>query len=222
MSTLNDLAALPPAAKFVVGIDAATATGICRGYPGAAPQMLSVDFSAPTPEGQFAKALDWALGYFTPLAATPIFVYIEEPLPIAVVAKSGHSSASAIKVLNGLYAIISAACVYNNIPITAVSPSRARSLFIGANYERSEAKRRALGICDILGWGAKDDDQADAAAIWHYGCWIEAPRQATIITPGMHARAPAMRPRKPPLPRSRQGSGVFLGTFKSKRLGKLW
>lgn len=52
--------------------------------------------------------------------------------------------------------------------------------FPGANKAgaRRAIKRQVIARCQLLGWSVRDDDEADACAIWDYGCAVHGRAQS--------------------------------------------
>jgi hypothetical protein len=172
----------------VLGVDAATTTGLCRGKPGDKPKLWTKHFGV---DGDpHLKICSKALGWIATLLTDdpPDVLCIEKPMPIGA-AIHGKSNARSIVRLNTLYGIIGGAAILKDIRIIEVDVQQARAVFIGdGKLKGPEAKRRAKGMCRVLGWPCDNVDEADAAAIWHFGCSVVAPRAAVIIHPGMHRK----------------------------------
>lgn len=172
----------------ILACDIATTTGLADGEPGQVPKLSTVRFGADgDPHLKIcSRALGWIAERLTD--DPPDVVCIETPMPLGA-AISGKSNAKSIVRLNSLYGIVGAAAILKSIPVIEVDVKLARQVFIGhRDLERGEAKRRAKGMCRMLGWPCANVDEADAAAIWHYGCSIKAPRLAVVIHPGMHRK----------------------------------
>ena len=64
--------------------------------------------------------------------------------------------------------------------------SEVRKFFIGktgVRMDRDAWKRAAKRQCRILGWGASDDNAAEALGLWAYACALEAPSAAIQTGP---------------------------------------
>ena len=59
-------------------------------------------------------------------------------------------------------------------------------------FIKDEGKRRAMALSKMLGWEPKNHDEADALAVWFYGCTRVAPNRAVVITPMMQAKSAGM------------------------------
>lgn len=56
---------------------------------------------------------------------------------------------------------------------TMVRPSEARKHFIQmGSLKRKEAKKHVMHQCQRIGWNPKNEDEADALALWDYRCFM--------------------------------------------------
>src|SRR5262249_27159381 len=69
--------------------------------------------------------------------------------------------------------------------IEVVSVGDARRRFRGGNSPRRNAKRYTIDKCRALGWAVakRDEDAADACALWSYWCAQVAPETAIRVSP---------------------------------------
>jgi Holliday junction resolvasome RuvABC endonuclease subunit len=176
---------------YVLAGDLATNSGFAEGYPGDVPNLSTQHWGGEN--DSHLKICSRALGFIASRLADNCpaervdVVCIEKPMRIG--AAYGKSNAKSIIRLNTIYGIIGAAAICKGIKVIEVDVQQARVVFIGdGKLERSEAKRRAKAMCRVLGWPCRNADEADSAAIWHYGCSVVAPRKAVIIHPGMHKK----------------------------------
>jgi Holliday junction resolvasome RuvABC endonuclease subunit len=175
--------AQPP---FIFAMDIATRSGVCVGRPGEGPVFSTVKFHGGDRLQIAASALGWAARDLKGFA--PEIAYLERPLAFA--AAKGQSNANTLIRLNSLYDIVGGALLARGVRVVGVDVKDARQAFIGAGrLEREEAKRRCMIVCRMLGWAATNGDEADAAAVWYWGCCCEAPKIAAVVHPGMHVRA---------------------------------
>ena len=172
----------------ILACDIATTMGVADGEPGTTPTLTTERFGG---DGDShlkicSRAMRWAALRFTD--DPPSILYIEKPMPIGAAIR-GKSNARSIIRLNSLYGIIGAAAILKGIPVHEIDVQTVRQTFIGhAQLDGDEAKRRCKGMCRMLEWPCRNVDEADAAALWHFGCSVQAPREAVIIHPGMHRK----------------------------------
>ena len=177
---------------YVLAGDLATTSGFAEGYPGDVPKFSTQHWGGDN--DSHLKICSRALGYIARRLADdctddrPDVLCIERPMPMGA-AIHGKSNAKSIIRLNTIYGIIGAAAICKGIKVIEVDVQQARVVFIGdGQIKGPEAKRRAKGMCRVLGWPCRNVDEADAASIWHFGCSVVAPRKAVIIHPGMHRK----------------------------------
>jgi hypothetical protein len=160
----------------VLALDPATKTGFAIGAPhDAAPEIGSVDFGRPHdgPGDVFGRALRWGEDS---IGRADILV-IEPPIPPGQLWNDSNYQSTVI--LHGLYAIFIGLAAARNVPVVEAPTRTWRKHFLGnGNLKRDAAKLAAKRLCRLLKWGdpaTLDDNAADAAGIWHYGCSIVAP-----------------------------------------------
>ncbi len=84
-------------------------------------------------------------------------------------------------------------CNLASIETRRVYPSTIRKEVLGnGRLHRDVAKKSVVAMCGLLNWPVNNDDEADAASLWHYGVCLKAPRLAKPILPSMHARVATM------------------------------
>lgn len=149
--------------------DAATLTGVASGLVGEAPRLETWGLGQKE-RGLAGLALltklNWYLHDFK-----PDMVFIEEPLPAAVLTTIGTTLETTIK-LYGLVFLIETVCSSHDIPTVQYRRQAVLKHFTGASRfpEKNGGKEACLARCAQLRWPAKDFEQADAAALWDYGC----------------------------------------------------
>jgi hypothetical protein len=120
----------------------------------------------------FGRATKW----FARVLAHERFdlIIVEESIPPSQVWGRTHYSTTAIS--HGLRGIFLGQAAAHGLR-TVEAPIRTwRRYALGAgNLKRDDAKRAALQLCKNLRWPAVDDNAAEAAAIWLYGCSLLAP-----------------------------------------------
>ncbi|WP_065755233.1 hypothetical protein [Bradyrhizobium paxllaeri] len=153
--------------KKILTFDFARRTGWCFGCPGEEPRFGSIRFASAgaSHEAIFGHAINWAQAMFTELAPDQ-YVY-EEPMQF----RGGKSRAGNDEIAYGLPAIIQG--VAHNLGIHDARKARVQDVrlhFIHRNPKREIAKRETMQRCRLFGWEVRDDNEADACALWHYAC----------------------------------------------------
>jgi len=165
----------------ILAIDAATITGWARGIVGSAPEHGTVNFGrADTGDKVFASCLAW-ISHELELSL-PDQIFIEAMLPPQ--AMKGHTSRQVRDRLAGLHGVVRAVACKHNILVTAVSVGDIRAHFIGARGQgRNVAKTNVIERCRALGWNVRNDNEADAVALWSYACALIDPKSALQVVP---------------------------------------
>jgi hypothetical protein len=125
----------------------------------------------------------------------PDVVVIEAPLNLQAAAKASTGAAWA---LIGVAMAAEAVCDLRGVPrVHLVDVQDVRAHFLGQRtfrdgYDpvnkrkitaRENAKAAVISMCRMRGWQVKDDNAADAAALWSWGCAKVDPRLAAFATP---------------------------------------
>jgi hypothetical protein len=185
---------------LIAAFDVATNTGVCDGVAGGIPRLWTWVLSdagdgRPRRLAYLRAYLD---SYFKENAVGRVFY--EKPMPIAaqVNAKPGSgfgASEDQLAFLRGSLGVLEACAAMAGIHvIEGVSVQDARKHFCGQRTfargadGKSQAKDAVLRMCAILKIPAANDHEADAAAIWSYGCAISNPRTAHLHSPLFQAR----------------------------------
>jgi len=170
----------------ILALDIATVTGWAWGRPGTKPECGSYKFAATgsSHAAIFAGCFDWLVAVTK--AQRPDVIVIEDLLPFG--AKRGRTNKSTGDLLGGLHGIVRMVAFKRAIfDFHAVSANDVRGHFIDARgYKRDQAKRYVLRKCHALGWlngNARDEDAADACAIWSYWCAQVEPLTALKVSP---------------------------------------
>lgn len=175
--------AFPPRG-LVLALDPATKTGWAIGAPhDAAPQIGTVDFGRPHDGAGdvFGRALRWGEGKIEGAS----LLVIEPPIPPGQLWTASNYQTTVI--LHGLYAIFTGLAVARNVPVLEAPTRTWRKYFLNnGNLKRDVAKLAAKRLCRALKWGDAlklDDNAAEAAGIWAYGCTQVAPARVRRIEP---------------------------------------
>ena len=156
--------------ETIIALDLATHTGWAEGVPGKPPVLGSIRFGSPgsSHEEAFAEAMTW-IGERV-LAFPPRLLVMEAPLPPSLM--RGQTNADTARKLMGLAAIIGGTAhklgCWN---IREASVADVRHYFLGKrNIPSKDAKRATLAKCRDMGLEPKNDNEADAAALFFYTC----------------------------------------------------
>jgi hypothetical protein len=174
----------------VLALDLATVTGYARGHVGAVPTAGSIRFGKPNCRDSqiFADALRWLSQMLEP-QPRPDVVIIEAMLPPD--AMRGKTSRAVRDRLAGLHGIARGVAHLRGISeIAEASVGDIRAHFISErSAPRRSAKRWTIDKCHELCWTPKNDNEADALALWSYACALIDPRTAINVSPLFRRRA---------------------------------
>jgi hypothetical protein len=169
---------------LILGLDIATRCGWASGRVGETPIAGSIRFGSSSSNENviFAAALDWASSFLQP-RPRPDVVMIEAMLPIE--AMQGRTQRAVRDRLAGLHGVIRAVAQLRGVGrIESCTVGDVRGHFIGhRRAKRVDAKKETMRFCRCMGWEVRDDDAADACAIWSYACAQIDPQTALRTTP---------------------------------------
>lgn len=180
------------AAPYIIALDPATTTGICHGYLGSKPRLLTQQFRfADDKDEDLYGAAVYFLSSFLK-DRKPDLIAIEAPIR----ASWGKTNDQTTSITRGLYAVFTGIARCKGIPVLKADIGTWRKYFLGrGNLKGAEAKRQCVRLCAQLGWDAEDHNAAESAGIW---CWAGStldPRHANRVEPLFaHASHPAVRP----------------------------
>lgn len=156
--------------EAILALDVATNTGWAEGTPGGLPRLGSIRFgdAGGSHEAAFAEAMGW-IGERV-LAFPPRLLVMEAPLPPSFM--RGKTNVDTARKLLGLSAIIGGtAHKFGCWNIREASVADVRHYFLGKrNMPGKDAKRATIAKCREMGLEPKNDNEADAAALWFYTC----------------------------------------------------
>lgn len=155
-----------------MALDIATHTGVAFGVAGKSPRATTYVFGKAGGDhhARFAKAMGITRNLIE--RYEPDHVFFEAPI--------GGEKANAF--LIGLAACITGTVAECGVPVTRAPVQSVRRHFLGkhlvkkdfpgmtATQARDAIKQRVIGRCTVLGWKPKNSDEADALAIYDYGC----------------------------------------------------
>lgn len=153
----------------VLALDVATVTGFAVGNVGEKPQIGSIRFGAVncSPVESWAAATTWISEFIE--VDRPDLLLLEAPLAPSFA--RGTTNVNTARKLMGL------SCLMETIPhmlgVNRIREARVQSIrkhFIGNGGLRSaDAKRAVIQMCRHRGLEPRNDNEADAAALWYFG-----------------------------------------------------
>jgi len=178
--------------KTILALDLATVMGWAQGRPGETPTSGFHRFAPPgSGRGAIsAGAIKWYADWIK--VSRPDLIYIEAPIAPSIMA--GRTNMDALMILIGLCFTFEGLASTTGIwGTTLAAVHDVRGHFIGSRRMKSaDAKRATVAKCQQLGWMGKsdrNDNQADALALWSYACACVDPQAATRTEPMFLARA---------------------------------
>ena len=155
-----------------MAFDIATSTGVAFGLAGKTPRATTIELGkrGATQAARFAKAIQM----------TRHLVRKYEPDHVFFEAAIGGAHANAF--LIGLAACVTGTVADEGVLVQEARIQSVRKHFLGkhltakdfpglsAKDSRQEIKQRVIARCNQIGWQPRTDDEADAMAIWDYGC----------------------------------------------------
>lgn len=171
-------------ALLVAAFDIATSTGGADGRSGAKPRAWTwyLKQAGPSRPAKLAYLRDYCDRYFT--EARPDAVFYERGLSLAAAMEIGMSD-DTMALLRGAIGVVESCAAKAKIPhIQPVGVQEARRYLLGAGrIPRGEGKALVRERVRAMGWIAANDDEADAACIWAFGCGQMSPAMAAMTTP---------------------------------------
>lgn len=169
--------------KTILALDLATTTGWAEGPVGGRPIFGSIRL-APAGASQeeiFAGAIKWIGGRL--MAFRPDILVFEESELFRL--RSGKATKATIEVLFGLPAVIGGVAHRMGVPVIRKAMTcDVRKHFIDhARMKRIDAKAAVIAECRRRGWGVKNDDEADALALWDFMSAVVDPAQRATGMP---------------------------------------
>lgn len=162
----------------ILAMDIATVSGWARGRVGEQPTFGSIRFGGA--ESVFASAMIWMLD--TMATEPPDQIILEAMLPPT--AMKGQTSRAVRDRLAGLHGVIRGVAALRGIALSDAPVGAVRSHFIGeSSLRRDAAKAAVMERCQALGWEVKNDNEADACALWSFACGLIDPASALKVVP---------------------------------------
>jgi hypothetical protein len=152
-------------------------TGICWGRIGDTPTFSSIKPGRNASDDTAMRELgEWLITWTR--ANKPNHIFYEAPL------LRGKFD---VPILRDLAGFVRGICAMKRIPARIAHVNSVRKAFLGSGIPQ-EPKQQALAMCCALGWRPSNEDEADAGAVWWWGCLQVKPHAAQIITPMMQQR----------------------------------
>lgn len=167
------------ASKTILALDIAAQTGFAFGKPGEAPTSGTLRLQG---EGLDERA-HFLVCWMTKLVrehGIDVF-YVELPMnPFHMKGKTTFSTILSLIVYWG----VSRVTAYGlGIRYRLnVHPQDVRKWFLGVARPKTK-KLAVMAKCREMGWKPRDDNEADALAIWQFACGQEAPEESILSTP---------------------------------------
>lgn len=173
------------AATSILALDIATRTGFAIGHIGGQPTGNSIRFGNASNNDDiiFGAAIAWLADYLTP-HPRPDVLAIEAMLSPAAMGRMRNSAAVRDR-LAGLQGALRGTASLRGIKrVYLCDVGDVRMHFIGTRtLKREAAKNATMAQCQRLGWACRDDNAADALAVWSYACARIDPSTALRTTP---------------------------------------
>ena len=152
---------------IIAALDLATKTGVAVGPLGGGPELWTLDLKSKGEAKFHATRLMQIQGLAHRLIAEHgvRFIAIEKPFIAA------HNNWETTLLTIGLTANVLSWAARKGIPVDIFPSQTVAKHFTGSGkMKRDEKKAAILTECRARGWDPKDDNQADAAALWHLSC----------------------------------------------------
>jgi len=169
----------------VLALDPATRTGFAFGRPDGKPEIGSVAFGREHDvlADCYGRAVRW---WRTCVWSRRAHALVIEP-PIPPGELWGKSNYQSTQRIHGLHAIFIGLASEAKMVVLEAPTQTWRKYFLGdGRMKREQAKLAAVRLCRALKWGdplTLDDNAADAAGMWAYGCAKLAPTKALRVEP---------------------------------------
>lgn len=168
----------------ILSLDLASTTGWCRGAPGGKVVYGSIKLAPPgASHGEKGASL---LRWLTPqLKIRPALLVFEAPMAPSQMA--GRTTVSTARVLLGLPFLTETVAYLSGLygdRVREANVQDVRKHFIGQRTVRGgDPKAVVMRECRRLGFEPRDDNAADAIALWSYAAAIIAPEIGIASTP---------------------------------------
>ena len=152
---------------IIAALDLATKTGVAVGPLGGRPELWTLDLKSKGEAKFHATRLMQIQGLAHRLIVEQgaRFIAIEKPFVAA------HNNWETTLLTIGLTANVLSWAERKGIAVDIIPAQTVAKHFTGSGkMKRDEKKAAILAACQARGWDPKDDNQADAAALWDLAC----------------------------------------------------
>lgn len=197
---------------FVLGLDISkTRTGVCFGHVGETPRFASIACAGMDDAMAMKKLGGWLID-FSKLNRIGLLAAEAALSPGAFMGDWNADKGKVEMKTNPVTTITLAKMVgvvefitgMKNIRYEAAHVQSVRKAFLGSGRP-DNPKQVAAAMCRELGWSPSNNDEADAAAVWFWGCLRIDPHHAEPITPMTQAKVIGL---VNPKPFEKQGGGA--------------
>jgi len=153
----------------ILALDLATNTGWCEGIPGEKPTFGSVRLAYSG--GTNPEAYETLFKFMSDRFALTRYQMVIFEAPQSPSHMAGHSNAKTFRRLYGLVEMaewVAHMHGYFGGRVREANVHDVRKNLLGARPPKGEAKKAVVGRLRGLGFDVKDDDAADAVAVWLY------------------------------------------------------
>jgi len=165
---------------IIAALDLATKTGVAVGPIGGQPELWTLDLESKGEAKFHATRLMQIQGLAHRLISEQGvgFIAIEKPFV------ASHNNWETTLLTIGLTANVLSWAARKGIPVDIIPAQTVAKHFTGSGkMKRDEKKAAILAECRARGWDPKDDNQADAAALWDLACSRLCPKHAASTGP---------------------------------------
>jgi hypothetical protein len=163
----------------LLALDLATMTGWAIGEIGERPMSGSVQLGkrGASIEAVSGALLKWSLDFL--MEYKPEAIVWEAPIMLP------HDTTDILDFAFGLPVIVGAVAYQLGIhSVRKASVKQVRAFWIGMpNAKREIAKDLVIKRCQFFGFDPKDDNEADALAVWHFQAALTDPAIGSNVTP---------------------------------------
>lgn len=167
---------------LILALDLATVAGFAIGRP-SDPNPRFGSFRCARPQGSLGAVYRGLSGWLRHTLSQEQIELLVFEAPMQQSIMLGRTNATTARVLIGLCAIAEEIAYGAGIDCREAAIADIRRHFIGEHLRSARAKAATIEACRRIGWNPKNDNEADALALWNYQCsWFD-PRLAIRTSP---------------------------------------
>lgn len=154
---------------IILAFDLATNVGIAVGDAHGKPRLMSENLgeASENSTARFSRVLDLANTLVR--EHKPGLIAIEKPIVSGPVGKSSRALLTV-----GLRGCVMGVAGLRRVPVMEKDVGAIRAYFLGkGRWSAGEGKGAVFDKCVKIGWGPKNDDESDAAALWDFARHIK-------------------------------------------------